>query len=557
MEHPQYLTDWTTIRELGSGSFAKVYEIKNVNNPDSAKYHSALKVITIPPSHEAYSSYIASGYTHEEIGSIIKDQVSRIEQECQIMADLKGLTNIVSYEEHVVRRMNDGVSWQILIRMELLLPLIQYLDTQFMTDQLVITLGKDICTALSRCLRRKIIHRDIKPQNIFINRDGDFKLGDFGIARTMESSNLGTMVGTYSYMAPEVFLNRPYDHRVDVYSLGMVLYWILNERRLPFLPLPPAVPTGADRDNAFTARMRGDAFPSPKNGSSALKQAVMKACAFRPEDRYESAIAFRKALQEAEQGIFTEQQPVAPPPETTSHDPSDTIPPVSPPAHEPTEGNRCPWCRGRGGAIFVHSLKRHKYIAFRDTCTLCAGIGELSAALVPHAREQYKSIMHSQEKWTAENSCKCCHGRGRVYSDQPFLPKNQKNAPMFGITVPCPMCAGHKVRMLLTGKQQKAFNHELRRKLVFRGIFAGMLLGVLPPILDMYQTLIFDGSPETIPALFILLFFVLLRPYRFYAARKNIRIANRAALRNALLLSYFLLFIAVSVMTIFLLSLTR
>lgn len=144
------------------------------------------------------------------------------------MADLKGLTNIVSYEEYVVRRMNDGISWQILIRMELLLPLIQYLDTQFMTNQLVITLGKDICTVLSQCMRRKIIHRDIKPQNIFINRDGDFNLGDFGIARTMKRSNLGTMVGTYSYMAPEVFLNHPYDHRVDVYSLGMVLYWILN-----------------------------------------------------------------------------------------------------------------------------------------------------------------------------------------------------------------------------------------------------------------------------------------------------------------------------------------
>lgn len=256
----------------------------------------------------------------------------------------------------------------------------------------------------------------------------------------------------------------------------------------------------------------------------------MKACAFRPEDRYESAIAFRKALHEAEQGVFTEQQPVAPPPETTSHDSSDTIPPVSAPAHESTEGNRCPWCRGHGGAIFVHSLKRHKYIAFRDTCTLCAGMGEPSASLVPHVREQYKSIMHSQEKWTAENNCKCCHGRGRVCSDQLFLPKNQKNTPMFGITVPCPMCAGHKVRMVLSD---------------------------LPPILDMYQTLIFDESPETIPSLLIILRFVLLVLYRFYAARKNIRIVNRAALRNALLLSCFLLFIAISIMAPFLLSLMR
>ena len=85
-----------------------------------------------------------------------------------------------------------------------------------------------------------MIHRDIKPQNIFITSKGDYKLGDFGVARTMEKTMSGmSKKGTYNYMAPEVY------HRVntglvsDQYSLGLVLYWLLNEKRMPFLPLPP------------------------------------------------------------------------------------------------------------------------------------------------------------------------------------------------------------------------------------------------------------------------------------------------------------------------------
>lgn len=97
-------------------------------------------------------------------------------------------------------------------------------------------------------------------------------------------------------MAPEVYNNQPYGHSADLYFLGMVLYWLLNEHRTPFLPLPPKVPTATDEDRARDSRFAGISIPEPLHGSDALKRIVLKACAFSPEDRYKSAAEMRKDL---------------------------------------------------------------------------------------------------------------------------------------------------------------------------------------------------------------------------------------------------------------------
>lgn len=78
--------------------------------------------------------------------------------------------------------------------------------------------------------QRKILHRDVKTQNIFLTSDGLVKLGDFGIARTLSSTydQAKTFVGTPYYLSPELILERPYDHRSDVWAIGVVLYELLT-----------------------------------------------------------------------------------------------------------------------------------------------------------------------------------------------------------------------------------------------------------------------------------------------------------------------------------------
>lgn len=123
------------------------------------------------------------------------------------------------------------IGWDIYIRMELLIPLNSYICDNILLEQDVIKLGVDICTALELCAKRNVIHRDIKPENIFINQFGDFKLGDFGIARKLENVTGGfSQKGTYSYMAPEIEKGIQYDATVDLYSLGLVMYRFMKQK---------------------------------------------------------------------------------------------------------------------------------------------------------------------------------------------------------------------------------------------------------------------------------------------------------------------------------------
>lgn len=172
--------------------------------------------------------------------------------------------------------------------MELLTPLKKVLPTEY-SEQTVIAIGKDLCTALTACEKEHIIHRDIKPENILVSEDGVFKLGDFGVAKIAMENGTGTVTGTIGYMAPEISKHEAYGPTVDIYSLGMVLYWMMNERTLPFLPMPPQIPTAMQHQEASSRRFRGEALPAPKNGSEALKQVVLKACAYHPEGRYHTA----------------------------------------------------------------------------------------------------------------------------------------------------------------------------------------------------------------------------------------------------------------------------
>ncbi|MCR4655916.1 MAG: protein kinase [Lachnospiraceae bacterium] len=98
-------------------------------------------------------------------------------------------------------------------------------------EKAVLKLGVDICSALEICAMKKVIHRDIKPENIFINEFGDYKLGDFGVARKLENvAGALSQKGTYNYMAPEVEKGTSYNETVDLYSLGLVLYRFLNRK---------------------------------------------------------------------------------------------------------------------------------------------------------------------------------------------------------------------------------------------------------------------------------------------------------------------------------------
>ena len=290
------LDGWSITRLLGEGSYGRVFEIERAEFAQT--YRAALKVITVPQSKAEIESILSEGMSTPQAEAYFHGIVQELMHEFSIMFKLKGTANVVSCEDLRVLEHPDGIGWDILIRMELLHPLLPYVYEHPMARRDIIRLGIDICKALELCQRYNIIHRDIKPENIFISDNGDYKLGDFGIARTIERTTSGlSKKGTYSYMAPEVYAGREYGFSVDTYSLGLVLYRMLNKNRGPFLPQPPEAITFSSREQALARRMSGEPLPSPFYGEGRLGEIVLKACAFDPKDRYSSPQQLRQELE--------------------------------------------------------------------------------------------------------------------------------------------------------------------------------------------------------------------------------------------------------------------
>ena len=288
--------EWSIVREIGEGSFGKVFEIER--RDFGYTYKAALKAITIPHSQSEVKSVLADGMDEQSATSYFRGFVEEMVAEFVLMSKLKGHSNIVSYEDHRVVEHTEGIGWDILIRMELLTPLLDHVSKNPLSRGDVIKLGIDICKALEVCRKNNIIHRDIKPENIFYSDIGDFKLGDFGIAKTVEKTTGGlSKKGTYTYMAPEVYKGEAYGASVDIYSLGIVLYRFMNNNRAPFLPPYPTPIKYADRESAMNRRMDGETIPAPANADEALSRVILKACAYKPEERYRSAADMRHDLE--------------------------------------------------------------------------------------------------------------------------------------------------------------------------------------------------------------------------------------------------------------------
>ena len=166
-------------------------------------------------------------------------------------------------------------------------------NQRFTIPEIVQIMG-EVCAALNYSHQRGVVHRDIKPGNIMMTTDGQVKIADFGIARLENSSmtQVGTLIGTPSYMAPEQFRGEPVDLRADIWAAGVMLYQLLTGEK-PF-------------EGGFSAVMHKALHTEPPPPSQlsvttprAFDAVIAKALAKRPDDRFRSAAEFGEAIRAA------------------------------------------------------------------------------------------------------------------------------------------------------------------------------------------------------------------------------------------------------------------
>ena len=162
-----------------------------------------------------------------------------------------------------------------------------------LTVDVVADYSVQILDALDHAHRSGVIHRDIKPHNILITRDGRVKVTDFGIARAASASALteaGQVIGTVNYTSPEQARGASATAESDIYSLGVVMYEMLTGR-LPFVgDTPVAVALKHVQEDALPLSVYNKAVPVE------FERVVMKALAKDPQDRWHTARAFKNAI---------------------------------------------------------------------------------------------------------------------------------------------------------------------------------------------------------------------------------------------------------------------
>lgn len=292
--------EWTLTELIGEGAFSKVYRAEK--HTDGAFDTAAIKVISIPSDERQLRALTCDGLSEKETEDFLYSIVKGYTTEIKLMTSFRSCPNVVSILDHTICRKKDSVGWDIFIRMELLTPLDRYISSTKPDEAMIIRLGSDICSALSAfsSASPKIVHRDIKPTNIFISDFGTFKLGDLGSAREiLTSCDSYTRLASGEFTPPESANSNEYNELSDIYALGLVMYKLANRNLLPFVT---SASDAQSRREAYEERFSGRDIPLPCGVSTELGKVICKACAFRPEDRFRSAEEFSRALSSLHDG---------------------------------------------------------------------------------------------------------------------------------------------------------------------------------------------------------------------------------------------------------------
>jgi serine/threonine protein kinase/Tfp pilus assembly protein PilF len=170
-----------------------------------------------------------------------------------------------------------------------------------------IFIARQVCEGLAEAHRLGVVHRDLKPGNIMIDKEGNAKIMDFGIARSISVKGItgaGVMIGTPEYMSPEQVEGKEVDLRSDIYSLGIILYEMLTGQ----------VPFEGDTPFTIGVKQKSEIPRDPKELNAQIPQGlsrlILRCLEKDKERRYQNADELKADLEKIEKGVPTKERPI-------------------------------------------------------------------------------------------------------------------------------------------------------------------------------------------------------------------------------------------------------
>lgn len=269
-----------------------------MENDSDNKY--IVKIISTPASQTQLDALLLSGAYPDKDAAMLyfKTLADSIIEEALVLQKLSQLEGFLPFENWQVEPMEDANGYDVYLLSTYRKTLQRHFQRSPMTHLGALNLGLDLCAALAVCRRLGYLYVDLKPENVYLTADNEYRIGDLGFLK-LDSLKYASLPDRYRsvYTAPEITdAYSALNTTLDVYAMGLILYQAFNDGALP----------------AVSEEAEAGQFPPPAYADYEMAEIILKACAQEPADRWQDPIEMGQALVSYMQRNGAHDTPIVP-----------------------------------------------------------------------------------------------------------------------------------------------------------------------------------------------------------------------------------------------------
>lgn len=260
-----------------------------------------VKVISIPASQSQLDALLLTGACADEVQALsyFEDLAKDAEKEAHVLQHLSELEGFDGHQKCQIKQLDSGIGYEVYLLAPYRSSLANLMHREPLTHLAAVNLGLDLCAALTACRRLGYLYVDLKPENIFFTENQGYRIGDLGFL-PLTSLPYASLPEKYRscYTAPEVSdAMSSLNDTMDIYAVGLILYQVFHNGKLPFEGFAPAKP-----------------LDTPAYADYEMAEIILKACAPDPKDRWQDPAQMGQALVNYMQRNSVNATPIIPPP---------------------------------------------------------------------------------------------------------------------------------------------------------------------------------------------------------------------------------------------------